>query len=346
MSNSSPAADLVNCSIAYLGSLVKLGHNHMEKLVKQISDGRSKLRRLRDPDDRFWNNKPRWQSGLVAKIANSLAQNDRLSVETLSRIEYATARILHQPLSPSAWGRMTFNDKVMFRRLRVHDPKFATFTDKLRTRDYVNQRLGQGCTPDLFRVSKDANAFSDLVGPFALKANHGSGWVIIVETARTLTARELESAKSWVSIDYGRSTREWAYALARPLLYAEELLTPFPPPDYKIHTFNGVPRMIQVDTDRFGDHRRILMRPDWTPLGGLGYPLPCGGTPEPPNLKGMLAWASILAEGMDYLRIDLYDMIDRILVGELTCYPGAGSERFRPSSLDVWLGRNWTARPS
>ncbi len=306
---------------------------------------RTKIRRLHLLGDDLWSNSPRWQTSIARVSTNVIARSNSFQVETLNRIEYAIARLLRQPLSTSAWDRMTFNDKVTYRRLRVRDPRYIEFSDKLRMRDYVSARLGDQCVPKLMKISDHAEAFSDLVGPFALKANHGSGWVIIVEEARTLTPEEIGTAQSWVLSDYGTAKREWAYSFARPLLYAEELLRPTPPPDYKVHVFSSIPKMIQIDTDRFEDHRRILMNPNWTPLGGLGYPVPSSIPAEPPNLGRMLAWGSALADGMDFVRVDLYDMGDRVLVGELTCYPGAGAERFRPSSLDSQMGREWATSP-
>ena len=55
----------------------------------------------------------------------------------------------------------------------------------------------------------------------------------------------------------------------------------------------------------------------------------------------MLEWASILGQDIDFIRVDLYDLGDRILVGELTPYPNGGNKKFRPGSLDAWLGKAW-----
>lgn len=289
----------------------------------------------------FWDQRPRWQTALTNQTVCMLARSGAFSTDSLGRVEYLVARLLGQPLSPHAWERMTFNDKIMYRRLRIRDQRFAIFGDKLQTQDYVRERLGERSVPNVLKVADQAEAFSDLMGPFVLKANHGSGWVILVDAPRLLTNEEKALAQSWMATDYGADRREWAYQRARPLLYAEEFLMPGPPPDYKFHVFGGVPKVIQVDIDRFADHRRVFMRPDWVPLGTSRYPLPRYSQPKPPNLDMMLGWASVLADKIDFLRVDMYDMGDRVLVGELTCYPGAGRDRFKPKSLDNWLGRQW-----
>jgi hypothetical protein len=87
----------------------------------------------------------------------------------------------------------------------------------------------------------------------------------------------------------------------------------------------------------------MLRRADWSPLDGtLVYPPP--DRPEqdrPQNFELMLQWASELGLGLDFIRVDLYNLGDRVLVGELTPYPEAGRGRFQPKSLDAWLGAMW-----
>lgn len=240
---------------------------------------------------------------------------------------------------------MTFNDKVTYRRLRVHDDRLAVFSDKLAAREYVIERLGAGAVAQVFRVGDVAEAFCDLLGPFVLKANHGSSWVLPVETPRLLTDDELRVAHSWLGTDYGARMREWAYSSVKPLLYAEELLEPGIPTDYKFFVFDGRVEAVQVDVDRFRNHRRALFSSDWSYLGQCRFPKPVSLPARPARLSQMVEWCSILADDMDFLRVDLYDLKDRVVVGELTCYPTSGLNRFRPRRLDVWLGQQWATPP-
>ena len=75
---------------------------------------------------------PRWQGGVIQPVILRLARRRMPSFEVFLGLEWVTRRILGQPLSLRAWSRMTFNDKVTYRRLRVQDPVFETFCDKLR----------------------------------------------------------------------------------------------------------------------------------------------------------------------------------------------------------------------
>jgi hypothetical protein len=299
-------------------------------------------RHWRDYDHRYWDRSPRWQTPVV-RAAMGRALKWHVPPDELVRLEIFLTRLLGQPLSLGAWDRMTFNDKVTYRRLFSRDARFAVFSDKLRVRDHIAERLGDEALPRLLRVSEDVSSFADLDGPFVLKASHGSMWVILVPEGRRLTEREMETARSWLSVDMGGESRQWAYRMAQRLLFAEEMLAPEAPPDYKFFVFDGRPEVVQVDLHRFTGHRRALFRPDWAPIGALQVPLPDELPPPPPNLQTMLEWASVLADGLDFLRVDLYDLGTRVVVGELTCYPGAGKNRFRPGRLDLWLGGMWPA---
>lgn len=291
-------------------------------------------------DSRFWAYNPRWQHVILRGCVEGAVRSRLLSTQQIGEVEFFTARLLGQPLSIGVWDRMTFNDKVAYRRLRMRDPRFIVFCDKLRMRDHVTQVLGDQALPALLRVADRARAFADLVGPFVLKANHGSQWVIVVDTARKLTSRELDMAQSWLEIDYGAAHQEWAYSFARRLLFAEEFLGPPVPKDYKFYVFHGRPEAVHIDSNRFGEHRRAFLRlSDWTSPGELVHRSPAVPEVQPENLQTMLQWASTLGMDLDFLRVDMYGPGDRVIVGELTCYPG--KQRFRPASVDAWLGSKW-----
>ena len=115
------------------------------------------------------------------------------------------------------------------------------------------------------------------------------------------------------------------------------------PPDYKFFVFHGQARLVQVDSDRFGNHCRNLLRPDWTPVDArLVYPPAESAPSRPDSLDEMIHIAEALGHDTDFVRVDLYDVNRRIVFGELTSYPGGAREAFIPESFDVELGRCWT----
>ena len=60
----------------------------------------------------------------------------------------------------------------------------------------------------------------------------------------------------------------------------------------------------------------------------------------PDNLADMIKVAEELSKGFKFLRVDLYNVKDKIYFGELTFYPAAGMGAFVPEEWDEKLG-NW-----
>ena len=55
----------------------------------------------------------------------------------------------------------------------------------------------------------------------------------------------------------------------------------------------------------------------------------------------MVNLAESLAEGFEFIRVDLYNVGGKIYFGELTPYPAGVALRFLPESEDIGLGQKW-----
>jgi hypothetical protein len=56
----------------------------------------------------------------------------------------------------------------------------------------------------------------------------------------------------------------------------------------------------------------------------------------------MIRVAEVIAEGMEFARVDLYsDCKSRIKFGEITLAPGAAISRFSDLKFDQWLGSHF-----
>ena len=120
------------------------------------------------------------------------------------------------------------------------------------------------------------------------------------------------------------------------------------PSDYKFYTFNGIPRVLYVTSNRgnvgglkedFFDMEGNLME-----LNQKGYE----GNPQTPRLpksfRTMAELACVLAKGTCHLRVDFYEVDNRLYVGELTFYDGAGFCEFTPDKYNRILG-DWIKLP-
>lgn len=253
---------------------------------------------------------------------------------------------------PNIKAPRTFNEKILYRCLHP-DPRFVDLTDKLTVRDYVRDRIGDEHLPELFAAPDKftREVFDALPQRFVMKANHGSGFVKLVHDKSETTFEELHAlAQQWLATDFYRVARERHYRTISPRIFFEELLleqTGIVPADIKMHCFfrpgERKPTVFTaLISDRFGHHPRGDMYDgDWNRLDiAIGHyarsevPLP-----RPENFDKLLAIATALAEGFEYVRVDLYAPGDKIYFGELTFTPGAGVFPMRPDAVDYEWGR-------
>jgi hypothetical protein len=97
---------------------------------------------------------------------------------------------------------------------------------------------------------------------------------------------------------------------------------------------------LQVDEDRFGDHRHSFYTPAWTPLPfEVNCPRLRQDPPRPDALPEMLEASRRLAEDFCFMRVDDYVIERRLHVGELTDIPQNGNTIYMPDSADGAVGR-------
>ena len=267
---------------------------------------------------------------------------------------------------------VTFRQKQLWKLVKDRRPLLATFADKVAVRDYVARAVGPEVLTRLFAVVADPAALDPIQLPaqFVVKPNHCSGLIWIVdrpgahgvvtgnragrESGSVRTTRDeldwdqlVTTCRKWLATTYADVDLEWPYRhIPRRILVEELLLTPDGriPTDYKFFVFHGRVRLVQVDTDRFDDHRRNLFLPDWTAVDARwNYPPADEEPPRPESLERMIGMAEALGRETDFVRVDLYDIAGRIVFGELTSYPGGPhAPPFSPESFDGELGRHWT----
>lgn len=251
---------------------------------------------------------------------------------------------------PNLTNPESFSEKIQWLKLNYRLPGLHNYVDKYQVREYVESTVGQKYLNDLIGVWDNANHINidDMPGKFVIKANHGSGMNLICHDKAAIDWDwEKKILNRQLARNYYRSTREWAYRNVIPRLIGEKFLScdGKSPKDYKIYCFNGKPRMIIVDCDRFEAHRQALFDENWNPLPvTYRYQWPDEIPPAPENLEEQLYVAEKLASKFPFVRVDLYDFSSRVYFGELTFYPGNGVERFTPMSWDKKIG-NWLTLP-
>ncbi|TFV99811.1 ATP-grasp fold amidoligase family protein [Leifsonia flava] len=265
----------------------------------------------------------------------------------------------------------TFTEKVRYKMLRDHRRLIVTFADKAAVRAHVAALVGEQVLPRAYAIIDDPERIGDLALPDAavLKPTHGSGAAIVISPGAAPDIRLPAPSESWVYRHVRRAAappehlvaigrhwlgqvygqgpnREWAYGRVPPRIIVEEFLTTPTggiPDDYKFFVFHGRCEYVQVDAGRFGHRTQDFHDRSWRHLpmsGGPAWAVP--PPPRPAKLDEMIALAERLGAGTDFVRVDLYDLGDRIVFGELTSYPAGGDSPFEPESFNASFGKHWT----
>ncbi len=246
----------------------------------------------------------------------------------------------------------TFNEKLQWLKLHDRRPEQTRWVDKYEVRKLIAGLVGEDHLFPLLGVwdrAEDVD-FDRLPDRFVLKCTHDSGGTVIcrdksrfdVRAARRKLAAGLKRNYYWAG-------REWAYKDVRPRIIAEPLMADESGTelkDYKFFCFDGEPRLIQVDFDRFANHKRNLYDLEWRyqPFQ-LMFPTDPGRViPKPANLDEVLAFVRRITPKVPFMRTDLYLIGRRIYFGEFTLHHGGGAEPFQPESYDEQLG-TWIRLP-
>ena len=273
----------------------------------------------------------------VLAVCYSLAP--KMSVKIVYRLRLGRWPDLKNP--------QTFTEKIQWMRLYDHDPLKTKLADKYLVREWVTEKIGDEYLIPLLGVwdSFDEIDFDTLPEQFVLKANHGSGWNIIVRDKSQFDKREARKmCEKWLKTNYGRANFEPHYILILPKLIAEKYIENSDGNlyDYKVHCFGGKAVYIQYIGDRASHTtKEAFFDTEWN-LMPFTYTYPRYEVPisKPDNLKELLSLSETLAIHFPYVRVDFYVLNDgSFRFGELTFTPAAGLDRWEPSAYDLKLGK-------
>lgn len=248
----------------------------------------------------------------------------------------------------------TFNEKLQW--LKLHDRKeiYTTMVDKYLVKDYVENLIGKKyIIPTLGVWSQfDAIDFDRLPNQFVLKCTHDSGGLVVcLDKTKFDKQKAKKKIEESLKTNYYRNCREWPYKNVIPRIIVEpymkddkldELI------DYKIMCFNGEPKMAFTCTERFnGELKVTFFDLDWNPLPfERHYPSSKKKISKPQHLDTMLCLAKKLSKDIPFVRVDFYEINNKVYFGELTFFPGSGFEEFTPNEYDLKLGEMITLEGS
>jgi len=250
-----------------------------------------------------------------------------------------TKRILH--LFPPK----TFNEKIQWLKLYYRDSKLNVVVDKYEMKKYVSSIIGNEYivpTYGIYNTPEDIK-YDTLPDKFVLKCTHNSGGIIICKDKLLLDKQKANARmQEQLKINYYYIWKEWAYKNVRPRIICEKYLcTNYNDLyDYKFFCCNGKAVLVQVDFGRFTNHKRNIYSLNWE-LTNVQIEYKNDKTKiidKPKKLEEMKYIAEKISKGFPFLRVDMYYVDEKIYVGELTIYHGAGFEKIKPYKYNIILG--------
>lgn len=236
---------------------------------------------------------------------------------------------------------VTFNEKLQWLKLNDHNPLYTKIADKLGVREYVTQKVGKEHVVPLLGIysSFDEIDFSSLPSSFVLKTTHDSGSLVICPDKSSLDIKKArKTITRSMKRNYYRTTREWQYKNIEPKIIVEKYLGDCIT-DYKFFCFNGQPRFMYIEREEEAHPLQAVFDMDFN---RLPFTMDDDASPEvfekPQFFDEMKRIASVLSSGIPFIRVDMYYVEGKILVGELTFYHYGGFIPFNPPGWDKTIG--------
>jgi len=245
-----------------------------------------------------------------------------------------------------------YNDKLQWLKLNWFNPLAIKCADKYEVREFVTKKIGSEYLNELYGVYESVEELNieELPNSFVLKGTHGSGYNIIIKDKSQMDwNRECKKMRRWLRKNYFWQNREWVYKNIPPRIVAERYIEEIENGglrDYKFFCFNGKPKIIQVDFNRYEDHKRNFYDLDWNLLDiEIKYPSDKNRKiSKPETLMKMIRLSEILSEDFPHVRVDFYSVKDNIIFGELTFFHESGMGKFKPEIFEYKMGR-WLDLP-
>jgi hypothetical protein len=243
----------------------------------------------------------------------------------------------------------TFNEKLQWLKLYDRKPEYTMMVDKYKVREYVAKVIGEEYLIPLIGVwdSPDEINFDVLPNQFVLKCNHNSGTgMCICRDKSNLDIKRVKSElRKGLKENFYLGNREWVYKDVPRKIICEQYMENDEDSqgltDYKLMCFNSKVKCSFTCTRRYSKEgvKVTFYDTNWKKMPfERHYPSEIYPIPKPKSYDKMVEMAEKLSKNIPFVRVDFYEIKGKPYFGEMTFYPGAGLEEFRPEEWDRKLG--------
>lgn len=262
-------------------------------------------------------------------------------------LNLAYLKFMHKKLNLK--NPKTFNEKLQWLKLYDRNPIYTQLVDKYEVRDFVADKIGNQYLIPLLGIwdNFDEIDFKKLPEKFVLKSTHDSGGIKICKNRSEFDKIEAKQFfEKSLKYNFYYFGREWPYKNVKPRLIAEQYMeddSGYELKDYKFFCFNGEPQYMFIATDRNKSDEETKF--DFFDMNFKHLPLKNGHPNSNKELKKpycfdeMKKLARILSENIPHVRVDFYEINQRVYFGELTFYHWSGFVPFEPEEWDYNFGK-------
>lgn len=243
----------------------------------------------------------------------------------------------------------TFNEKIQWLKLNDRNAEYTKMVDKYEVKNYVANIIGEEYLIPTLGVwdEFDKIDFNKLPNQFVLKCTHDSGGIVICKDKEKMDINEArEKLSKSLQNNYYYSWREWPYKNVKPRIIAEKYMENKNGSglvDYKFYCFSGKCDYVMLCTERDTGNTKFYyfdrqwniqkeMSNDGKALGNNNLNIT-----KPTNLDTMFEIVEKLSLGIKFVRIDLYNIDEKIYFGEYTFYPSGGFDNERTDETMNYL---------
>jgi hypothetical protein len=244
---------------------------------------------------------------------------------------------------------ITYNQKLQWTKIFNCSPLRTLLVDKYLVRKWIEKKIGAKYLNNLLGVFNnfDDINFNKLPNKFVIKCNHGSGMNKIIKDKKNINIAKLRNYFNiQMKTNFGFINYELQYVNVSRKIIIEEYMENKNGDlnDYRIFCFNGKPHYIIVDSGSHshGLHRKMsLYDINWNFINITQNNIKIHNPPisKPKNLKEILQIATILSQGFNHVRVDLYIFDNNdIKFGEMTFQHTAGYGKWSDENFNKHLG--------
>lgn len=243
---------------------------------------------------------------------------------------------------------VTYNEKLQWLKLYDRKEVYTKLVDKYEVKKIVASIIGDEYIIPTLGIWHhfDEIDFESLPDQFVLKCTHDSGGVVVCKNKKSLDKKKAKSIiEDSLKRNFFQVGREWPYKNVLPRIIAEEYKEDPDTKelrDYKFFCFDGNVKSLFIASDRFSESEETkfdFFDANFTHLPFTnGHPNASVPPKKPNQFDLMKELAAKLSLGIPQVRVDFYEVGDKVFFGEMTFFHWSGMKAFIPEEWDYKFG--------